>query len=309
MNVVEIDGLTKRFKRGWRRPDTLAVDNLSFTVREGEIFGFLGPNGAGKTTTLHCLLGLLRATSGGGRAFDLPFGDPDALRRIGFLPEYVNLHDYYTADGLLNYYARLSHLERTKARERVSYVLERLALADTGRKQLSKFSRGMIQRMGLAQAFLGDPDLLILDEPTSSLDPIGRKEVKDLLVELKVQGKTIVISSHILSDIESLCDRVVIIRDGRMMATGTMDDLLTTSEGVRITSEKLPVEAVREIERLGGVVTGSETVFEIDLPDRGSEYEVIGILRKHDCPLGAVTPRRASLEDVFVDIVKGDQPQ
>jgi len=309
MSVIEIDGLTKCFKRGWRRPGTLAVDSLSFTVREGEIFGFLGPNGAGKTTTLHCVLGLLRPTSGGGRVFGLPFGEPDALRRIGFLPEYVNLHDYYTADGLLNYYAKLSHLEQTKARERISYVLERLALADTGRMQLSKFSRGMIQRMGLAQAFLGDPDLLILDEPTSSLDPIGRKEVKELLVELKAQGKTIVISSHILSDIESLCDRVVIIRNGRMMATGTIDDLLTTSEGVRITSEKLPVEAVREIEQLGGVVTGSETVFEIDLPDRGSEYEVIGILRKHDCPLGAVTPRRASLEDVFVDIVKGDQPQ
>lgn len=309
MSVIELEGLTKRFKGGWRQPGTLAVDNLSFAVGAGEVFGFLGPNGAGKTTSIYVLLGLLQPTSGGGRVFDKPFGDLDALTRIGFLPEYINLHDYYTADQLLNYYARLSKLDLVKSRERVDYVLERLCLTDMCRKRISRFSRGMIQRMGLAQAFLGDPDLLILDEPTSSLDPIGRKEVKDLLLDMKARGKTIVISSHILSDIETLCDRVAIVREGRLMATGTLDEMLKVGEGIRITSEKLPIEAVREIEALGGEVTGSATTFEIDLPSKDKEYDVIEILRKRGCPLVSVASKKASLEDVFVRLVKGGQPQ
>ena len=309
MNVIEIDRLTKQFKGGLRKPGTLAVNNLSFNVEQGEVFGFLGPNAAGKTTTLYMMLGLLEPTSGGGTVFGLPFGEPEALRRIGFLPEYVNLHDYYTADGLLNYYARLSGLDPEKARERVSYVLDRLCLTDMCRQRISKYSRGMIQRMGLAQAFLQDPDLLILDEPTSSLDPIGRKEVKDMLLELKAQGKTIIISSHILSDIEAFCDRVAIIKEGRLITTGRLDELLKTGDSLRITSEKVPAEAVKAIEALGGVVTGSATVFEIDLPNREKEYDVIAILREHNCPLHAVTPRKASLEDLFFDLMKGGTPQ
>ena len=309
MSVIEINGLTKQFKGGLRKPGTLAVNDLSFTVEAGEVFGFLGPNAAGKTTTLYLMLGLLQPTSGGGTVFGLPFGDPNALKRTGFLPEYVNLHDYYTADGLLNYYARLSGLDPGKARERVSYVLDRLCLTEMSRQRISKYSRGMIQRLGLAQAFLQDPDLLILDEPTSSLDPIGRKEVKDMLLELKSKGKTIIISSHILSDIETFCDRVVIIREGRLITTGRLDELLKTGDSLRITSEKLPAEAVKAIQALGGIVTGSETVFEIDLPDREKEYDVISILREHNCLLHAVTPRKASLEDLFFDLMKERKPQ
>jgi ABC-2 type transport system ATP-binding protein len=307
MNVIEIDNLTKRYKGTWRSPGTLALDGLSLAVQEGEVFGLLGPNGAGKTTCLYLLLGLLRPTSGGGNVFGLPFGEPDALRRIGFLPEYVNLHEYYTADGLLSYYAKLSGLDPDKSRERVSFVLDRLALADTGRKRISKFSKGMVQRMGLAQAFLGDPDLLIFDEPASSLDPVGRKEVKDLLLDLKAQGKTIVISSHILSDIEALCDRVAIIRSGRLITTGALGDLLKAGEGVRITSENVPDEVAAEIERLGAVVSRSDSVCTIDLADREKEYEVIGILQKHNCRLASVAQHKASLEDVFFDVVKGEQ--
>ena len=309
MNAIEIENLTKSYKGSWRTPGTLAVDKLSFCVQEGEIFGFLGPNGAGKTTTLYVLLGFLRPTSGGGSVLGLPFGDPAALRRIGLMPEYVNLHEYYTADGMLNYYARLSGLDPAESRARASYVLERLGIADVRRQRISKFSRGMIQRLGLAQAVLGNPDLLILDEPTSSLDPVGRKDVKDLLLELKAQGKTIVISSHILSDIESLCDRVAIVRTGRLVTTGRLDELLSTGEGVKIASEQLPKEAVVEIEQLGGIVTGSETVFEIVLPSREKEYDVIGILRAYNCPLVSVAECKSSLEDFFFDIVKGEQPQ
>lgn len=309
MSVIELDCLTKRFKAGWRKPGTLAVDDLSFSVEQGEVFGFLGPNGAGKTTTIYLLLGLLMPSSGGGRVFDRPFGDLDALGRIGFLPEYVNLHEYYTADQLLSYYSWLSKLDPVGSRERIEYVLQRLCLTDMCRKRISRFSRGMIQRMGLAQAFLGDPDLLILDEPTSSLDPVGRKEVKDLLLDMKARGKTIIISSHILSDIEAFCDRVAIIRDGKLVTMGHLDEMLKIGEGVRITTAKLPVEAVREIEQLGGEVTGSATVFEIDLPSKDKEYDVIGILRKHDCPLVSVAPRKESLEDVFFRLMKGDQAQ
>lgn len=309
MNAIEIENLTKSYKGSWRTPGTLAVDKLSFCVQQGEIFGFLGPNGAGKTTTLYVLLGFLLPTSGGGSVLGLPFGDPAALRRIGLLPEYVNLHEYYTADGMLNYYARLSGLDPAESRARASYVLERLGIADVRRQRISKFSRGMIQRLGLAQAVLGNPDLLILDEPTSSLDPVGRKDVKDLLLELRAQGKTIVISSHILSDIESLCDRVAIVRTGRLVTTGRLDELLSTGEGVKIASEQLPKEAVVEIEQLGGIVTGSDTVFEIVLPSREKEYDVIGILRTYNCPLVSVAECKSSLEDFFFDIVKGEQPQ
>jgi ABC-2 type transport system ATP-binding protein len=306
-NIIELDHLTKGFKGGRGKFETLAVDDLSFSVQQGEIFGFLGPNGAGKTTTLYTLLGFLYPSSGGGSIFDRPFGDPEALRRIGYLPEYVNLHEYYTPDGMLNYYARLSGLDPHEARLRASYVLERLGIADVCRKRISKFSKGMVQRLGLAQAVLGNPDLLFLDEPTSSLDPVGRKEVKDLLLELKAQGKTIVISSHILSDIESVCDRVVIIRKGRLMATGKLDELLSTGGGVRMTTDKLSAEAVSEIQQLGGVVTGSATAFEIDLPDREKEYDVIGVLRKHGNPLVSVVEKKSSLEDFFFDVVKGDE--
>jgi len=309
VNAIETDGLTKRYKGSRRKPGTLAVDNLSFQVQEGEIFGFLGPNGAGKTTTIYVLLGLLRPTSGGGRLLGLPFGEPDALRRVGFLPEYVNLHDYYTADGMLNYYAKLSNLDHEKARERVHFVLERLGMADLCNKRISRMSRGQVQRLGLAQAFLGDPDLIILDEPTSSLDPVGRKEVKDMLLELRAEGKTIIISSHILSDIEALCDRVGILRNGQLVTIGKLDDLLKTEDSVRITTEKLPAEAVQEIEKLGGIVTGSPTVFEIDLPDKEKQYDVMAVLQKNDCPLHSVASRKASLEDLFFDLMKGEQAQ
>ena len=309
MDAIEINGLTKRYKDGWRRPGKLAVDNLSLTIRQGELFGFLGPNGAGKTTTIYMLLGFLRPTSGGGSLFGCPFGHTDTLRRVGFLPEYVNLHDHYTPNGLLHYYARLSRLDPAKARQRVSYVLDRLGLAGAERTSISKFSKGMAQRMGLAQAFLGDPDLLILDEPTASLDPVGRKEVKDLLLEMKSQGKTIMISSHILSDIESLCDRVAIVRSGNLVATGTLNELLVSVGGVRITSEKLPEVAVREMEKFRASVTGSDALYEIDLPDKESVFAAIDVLRKHGCPLVSVVPRKTSLEDVFFSLMEGEQPQ
>ncbi len=306
-SIIELDHLTKSFKGRGRKVETTAVNDLSFSVEQGEIFGFLGPNGAGKTTTLYTLLGFLHPSSGGGSVFGLPFGDPEGLRRIGYLPEYVNLHEYYTPDGMLNYYARLSGLDPVEARARASYVLERLGIADVCNKRISKFSKGMIQRLGLAQAVLGNPDLLFLDEPTSSLDPVGRKDVKDLLLELKAQGKTVVISSHILSDIESLCDRVAIIRKGRLVKTGKLDELLSTGSGVRITTDKLPTDAVNEIQQLGGVVIGSDTVFAIELPDREKEYDVIGILRKHGCPLISVAEQKSSLEDYFFDIMKGEE--
>ena len=309
MDAIEIAGLSKRFQGGWRKPGKLAVDDLSLTVRQGEVFGFLGPNGAGKTTTIYVLFGFLKPTSGGGTVLGYPFGHPDALRRIGFLPEYVNLHDHYTADGLLNYYARLSRLDSAKARQRARYVLERLGLAGTERTRISRFSKGMAQRMGLAQAFLADPDLLILDEPTASLDPVGRKDVKDLLLELKAQGRTVLICSHILSDIESLCDRVAIVRSGSLVATGTLDELLASRGGLRITSENVPEAAIREMDRFRASVSGSGALYEIDLPDKQDIYEAIDVLRKHRCPLVSVVPRRTSLEDLFFSLMEGEQPQ
>lgn len=307
MDAIAVCELTKVFGRAGS--GKTAVNNLSFSIGQGEIFGFLGPNGAGKTTTIYTMLGLLKPTSGGGTLLGLPFGHPDALRRTGFLPEYVNLHDDYNAQGLLRYYARLSHLDTATARTRIPQLIERMGLSQAGRTRVSKYSKGMAQRLGLAQALLHDPDLLILDEPTASLDPVGRKEVKDLLLDLKAQGKTILISSHILSDIESLCDRVAIVRGGTMLTTGALGDLLKADDGVRVTSRKIPVEAARDLERIGGSVTGSETTFEIDLPDKDRVFDAVDILRKHGCPLVSVIPHRSSLEDIFFTAVKGDHAQ
>jgi ABC-2 type transport system ATP-binding protein len=220
--AIETDKLTKVYLNSTVR----AVDEQTLKVPSGAVFGFLGPNGAGKTTTIYMLLGILKPTSGDGKILDKPLGSREAKERIGFLPESATMHLHHSGFSLLQYYGALLNMDLKTLKNRAEQVLEMAGLSKAMHQNITTYSKGMLQRLGIAQAILNDPDLLILDEPTANLDPIGRKEVKDLLVSIKAHGKTIFISSHILSDIEQLCDRVAILNEGKLIRSGTLEELL-----------------------------------------------------------------------------------
>jgi len=232
MSAIEILGLEKTYSAGlWRKRQRCALRPLHLNVEAGEVFGFLGPNGAGKTTTLKLLMGLVFPSGGSARILGREIHDPRMKAQIGFLPEQPYFYDYLTANELLEYYAQLSGVATQERRRRVIEVLGRVGLEDAARLPLRKFSKGMLQRVGIAQAILHDPKVLFFDEPMSGLDPIGRRQVRDIIVELKALGKTVFFSTHILSDAESLCDRVAIIDMGELRGVGAVADLTATVEG------------------------------------------------------------------------------
>lgn len=222
--AVEAIDLTKRFG------DFVAVDAVSFQIGRGEIFGFLGPNGAGKTTTIRILLDFCSATSGTVQVFGGPPGHPETRRRIGYLPEVADYYDFLRAQELLRFYGQLCGMARRQITDAIPRVLDRVGLADTGKKRIAHFSKGMKQRLGLAQALLHDPDLLILDEPMSGLDPLGRRRVRDIIRELRDQGKTVFFSSHELSEAEMIADTFAIVKDGRTRWQGTPADIAGTGD-------------------------------------------------------------------------------
>jgi ABC-2 type transport system ATP-binding protein len=232
MAAIEIINLEKTYAVGfWRKKPRVALRPLNLTVEEGAVFGFLGPNGAGKTTTLKLLLGLVFPTAGTARILGKDISDPEVKSQIGFLPEQPYFYDYLTAQELLEYYAQLSGVPAKERSRRVQQMLGRVGLSDAARVQLRKFSKGMLQRVGLAQAILHDPKLLFLDEPMSGLDPMGRREVRELIQELQSEGKTVFFSTHILSDAESLCDRVAVIHQGELRGVGAVADLTLQAHG------------------------------------------------------------------------------
>src|ERR1700745_266612 len=232
MPAVEILGLEKTYSVGfWRKRPKCALKPLHLSVEEGEIFGFLGPNGAGKTTTLKMLMGLVFPTAGAARILGKDWTNPEVKAQIGFLPEQPYFYDYLTASELLDYYAQLSGVAAKDRSRKVPEILARLGLPEVGGLQLRKFSKGMLQRVGIAQAILHDPKVVFLDEPMSGLDPMGRREVRDLMEQLKRQGKTVFFSTHILSDAEALCDRVAIIHLGELRAVGAVVDLTSSVHG------------------------------------------------------------------------------
>lgn len=227
MAAIEILGLEKTYMVGfWRKRPKRALQPLHLTVEHGEIFGFLGPNGAGKTTTLKMLMGLVFPTGGTARILDKEWTDPEVKAQIGFLPEQPYFYDYLTAHELLDYYGQLSGVPGKDRKPRIDEMLQRVGLTDIKGVQLRKFSKGMLQRVGIAQAILHNPKLVFLDEPMSGLDPLGRREVRDLILQLQQEGKTVFFSTHILSDAEALCDRVAIIHQGQLKVEGRVADLL-----------------------------------------------------------------------------------
>jgi ABC-2 type transport system ATP-binding protein len=248
MNAIEISGLTKRYSVGFlRKTEKTALHDLSLQVQEGEIFGYLGPNGAGKTTTLKLLMGLMYPTSGSAAILGKPVSAPEVKRSIGFLPEQPYFYDYLTARELLEYYAGLSDVPARDRRTRAEAMLSRVGMADAANTQLRKFSKGMLQRVGIAQAIIHDPKLVFLDEPMSGLDPIGRREVRDLIQELNDEGKTVFFSTHILSDAELLCDRVAVLNQGRLRGVGVVAELLADSRGKMEIIWEGPADALQQL--------------------------------------------------------------
>jgi ABC-2 type transport system ATP-binding protein len=308
MAVVEINNLTKDYEVGFlRKRKVRALDGLSLSIEGGQIFGFLGANGAGKTTTLKILMRLIFPTAGTARILGHDIENISVHQRIGYLPENPYFYDYLTAREFLDYCAQLFGLDGSERRKRTADLLARVGL-DEKRwdTQLRKFSKGMLQRVGLAQSIINDPEIVFLDEPMSGLDPIGRREVRDLIAALRREGKTVFMCSHILSDIEILCDRVAILRGGKLSQVGRLDDLRQQSPGsnqVEIivsgaTRESiaaaLPTEAALSIaETAGGL--------RIEVPDQTYVDPVLAALRKANGTLVSVQPIRQSLEELFLN--------
>jgi ABC-2 type transport system ATP-binding protein len=245
--VVSVRGLTKVFKDFWNRPKARAVDNVDFDVRRGEVFGLLGPNGSGKSTTVKLILGLLYPTKGHIEVFGHSPRHVATKARIGYLPEESYLYRYLNSRETLDFFGNLFHLDKGERNNRAEQLLEMVGLSQTRTRAVGEFSKGMQRRIGLAQALINDPDLVILDEPTSGLDPIGCREVKDLIVALARRGKTVILSSHLLADVEDVCDRVVIYYGGKVQAQGTLKDLLARPDTLRITTPVLPRETMERV--------------------------------------------------------------
>lgn len=302
MRAIEILGLEKTYSVGfWRKKSKRALSPLHLTVEEGEIFGFLGPNGAGKTTTLKLLMGLVFPTSGSARILGKEWTDPKVKAQIGFLPEQPYFYDYLTARELLEYYGQLSGIPAKELGPKAQAMLGRVGLPDVAGVQLRKFSKGMLQRVGIAQAILHDPKVVFLDEPMSGLDPMGRREVRDLIEQLKREGKTVFFSTHILSDAEALCDRVAIIHLGELRGVGAVADLTSTIHGkVEIVWQGTHVPA--SLKNLGEChVTGDTVRAVIAEEDQEAAVEA---LRREKLRLVSLVPVRASLEDYFVQKLK-----
>ncbi len=277
--IVSVRGLTKVFKDFWNRPKARAVDRVDFEVRQGEVFGLLGPNGSGKSTTIKLLLGLLNPTKGHIEVFGHSPRHVATKARIGYLPEESYLYRYLDSRETLDFFGNLFRLPAGDRRNRTEQLLEMVGLGQTRTRAVGEFSKGMQRRIGLAQALINDPDLVILDEPTSGLDPIGCREIKDLILALARRGKTVILSSHLLADVEDVCDRVVIYYGGRIQAMGTLKELLAQPDTLRITTPVLPRETLeRVLEDLRRDVAADQV--KIDNPTQNLESYFLDVVQR-----------------------------
>ncbi len=303
--VVEIENLTKDYEVGfWRKRKVRALDGLSLTVNQGEIFGFLGANGAGKTTTLKLLMTLIFPTTGTARILDHDIADVSMHRRIGYLPENPYFYDYLTALEFLTFCGQIFGFSQDERTTRAKQLLTRVRLDESKwNTQLRKFSKGMLQRVGLAQAIINDPEVVFLDEPMSGLDPIGRREVRDLISALRQEGKTVFMCSHILSDIEVLCDRVAILKAGKLAHLGELSDLQQQVSVVEIVVSGTTETALKPFLPQGNNfhLTPSPAGLRIEVPDEKDIDVVIAALRKAGGKLVSVQPLKQSLEELFLN--------
>lgn len=307
--VVQIEQLRKIFRVGFWGRRVTAVEGLSLEVQQGEVFGFLGPNGAGKTTTIKMLMGLIYPSGGAAALFGQPIGNPAAKAKVGFLPEAPYFYDYLTSREFLRFYGHLFGLLGSALDKRIDELLELVGMTHARDLQLRKFSKGMLQRVGIAQALINDPELIILDEPMSGLDPIGRKEVRDLILRLKESGKTVMFSSHILHDAELLCDRVAMIMKGKLIACGLVSDLVgqSATQSVEMVVERLSAEGVERVRPLAKKLLTQGTQTLVVLKDQHHVRQALDIIRTAKGDLVSLTPHRSSLEDLFIQKATGQE--
>ena len=306
---IRATGLAKVYRSRFGKRRIAALDGVDLSVEPGQVFGLLGPNGAGKTTTVKILLGLTRPTAGSASLFGRSVSDPESRRRVGYLPEGHRFPGYLTARQTLSIFGRMSGMDAASIRRRAPELLERVRLSDWADVRVKKFSKGMTQRLGLACALVHRPNVLLLDEPTDGVDPVGRREIRDLLREEAKNGTAVLLNSHLLSEIELTCDRVAVLRKGKVAAAGTVEELTRKTETYKMVATPIDeslVSAFREtgagVERVNGhMVLSVENVQHLNaLVDR---------LRAGGGMLNELTPVRSSLEDVFVDLIRAEEPK
>lgn len=300
--ALKIEDLHKSFRVGFIPKKKKILKGISLAVEEGEIFGYLGPNGAGKTTTLKCVLGLIFPEKGKIELFNLPHLSLQAKERIGFLPENPYFYEHLTASEFLHFYGELFPLKKSEIAKKTEELLNLVGLEKWANLPLRKFSRGMLQRIGIAQALINEPALVLLDEPLGGLDPLGRKEIRDIIVGLKKEGKTVFLSSHILQDIEMICDRVAIIVNGEIISQGALEDLV--SEKIYFTEVILSGVETTELKDLGECfsVHGGKTLLKIF--EEESIEKILNLVQGKNGKIHSLIPRTETLEDLFVDMVK-----
>jgi ABC-2 type transport system ATP-binding protein len=297
--AIRAEGLTKRF---FQRGEVVAVDHLDLEVEEGEIFGFLGPNGAGKTTTIKMLLGLIFPDEGKAEVLGHPAGAQEMRRLVSYLPENPYFYDHLTGGELLDFYGRLFGLGGAERAKRVDSLMDLVGLRNDKSKQLKQYSKGMMQRIGIAQALVNDPKLLIFDEPTSGLDPVAHIEIRNLIESVRQQGKTVFLSSHQLSDVELVCDRISIMNYGKLVKMGRVDELI--SEGrIEVSASGLSDEVRGKLSEIAASVVGSDGQAVITVSDVATVNAVIDLIRSSKGEVHSVVPLKRSLEEIFVETV------
>jgi len=299
--VISVRGLVKDFRHWGRR--LRALDGVDLEVRRGEVFGLLGANGAGKTTLIKVLLGLARPTEGEARVRGRDPRAASARIRVGYLPEGHRFPGYLTGEGTLRLFGRLAGLPERTLERRAAELLDLVGLADRARDRVGRYSKGMTQRLGLACALLDEPDVLFLDEPTDGVDPVGRRQIRDLLLATRATGTTIFINSHLLSEVERTCDRVAILHHGRVIRQGTVEGLTRPTQRFRLrlaADAPLPAE---QLQAVGAAVSSSNGAFEVEVPDLETLNRLVDTLRAEHLLITEISPLRAALEDVFVEVV------
>ena len=306
MHAIESDSLSKTYQSGlFRREQIHALRDFSITVNQGEIFGLLGPNGAGKTTFIKILLSLTRATNGGASILGQRLPDTKVKSRVGYLPENHRYPLYLTGEQILRFFGRLTGANRSTIESRIGPLMELVGMAQWQRMKARKYSKGMMQRLGLAQALINDPEVLFLDEPTDGVDPVGRKEIRDILRNLKNQGKTIFLNSHLLSEVEIISDRVAILDKGKLLKVGTVDELTRTGSEFQIGfTGTLPEAFLQEVQALVLPVRYSPEMIAADLDSAADLNKMIDLLRKHGIEITSIARQRNSLEESFINLIK-----
>ena len=305
MTVIEVAGLRKVYRSTLGRNIT-ALDGIDLAIQEGELFGLLGPNGAGKTTTVKILLGLTRPTSGSARVAGLPVRNPESRRRVGYLPEGHKIPGYLTARQALSIFGRMSGLDGATIKQRSGELLEKLSISQWIDMRVKKFSKGMTQRLGLATALLHSPNVLLLDEPTDGVDPVGRREIRDLLRDEAKNGTAILVNSHLLSEIEMTCDRVAVLRNGKIAAQGTVDALTRRSAKYKLVATPVDDSMIAAFRATGAGVERVNGHVELAVNDLPHLNVLVDQLRARGSVLSELSPVRNTLEDVFVDLVRAE---